>query len=232
MTFWAVYVETTLHQQLKRLYAVDESDCEVTIDGFRIDAVAGDQLFEVQCASLSAIRDKIRRLVQLHDVVVAKPLFARKLLVKRSRKGGRVVSKRYSPLRQTFHDIAVDLVHFVNVFPHPRLTLEVLLVDVEETRLPPLRNRWTRKKYRVQDRQLLNVGERLVLRSAADLRILLPDNLPELFTTADIASGANIPRWKAQKLSYCLRKTGAVVTDGKTGNAILYRIPTTEQKAA
>lgn len=225
-------VETTLHQQLKRLYAVDESDCEVTVDGFRIDAVSGNQLFEIQCASLSAIRDKIRRLVQSHDVVVAKPLFARKLIVKRSRKGGRVVSKRYSPVRQTFHDIAIDLVHFVNVFPHPRLTLEVLLVEVEETRLPPLRHRWTRKKYRVQDRQLVSIGDRLLLRSAADLRILLPDNLPELFTTADIASGANIPRWKAQKLSYCLRKTGAVVTDGKTGNAILYRIPTTERKAA
>lgn len=225
-------METTLHQQLKRLYAVHESDCEVTVDGYRIDAVSEDQLFEIQCASLSAIRDKVRRLVQSHDVVVAKPLFARKLIVKRSRKGGRFESKRYSPVRQTFHDIADDLVHFVSVFPHARLTLEVLLVEVEETRLPPLRRRRTRKPYRVQDRQLLSVGDRLLLRTAADLRVLLPDNLPDLFTTADIASCANIPRWKAQKLSYCLRKTGAVVTDGKAGNNILYRIPTVEQKAA
>lgn len=225
-------METTLHQQLKQLYADDESNREVAVDGFRIDAVSDDQLFEIQCASLSAIRDKIRRLVESHDVVVAKPLFARKLIVKRNRKRGRVESKRYSPTRQTFHDIVDDLVHFVGVFPHPRLTIELLLVEVQEFRLPPLRNHRTRKRYRVEDRQLMGVGDRLLLRSAADLLKLLPNNLPDPFTTADVAGSAGIPRRQAQKLTYCLRKTRAVATDGKIGNAILYRLPSFEHKAA
>ena len=51
-------MESTLHQQLKRMYAKDESDREVSVDGFRIDAVSGGQLIEIQCASLSAIREK------------------------------------------------------------------------------------------------------------------------------------------------------------------------------
>lgn len=225
-------VESTLHQQLKQLYAENESDREVSVHGFRIDAVSDDRLFEIQCASLSAIRDKIRQLVKSHDVVVVKPLFARKLIVKRNRKRGRIESKRYSPSRQTFHDIALDLVHFVGVFPHPRLTLEILLVEVEEIRLPPLRRRWTRKRYRIEDRRLITVVDRLRMESAADLLKLLPADLPDPFTTADIANCGSIPRWQAQKLSYCLRKTGAVVTDGKSGNAILYRLPDPDSKAA
>ncbi len=223
---------SSLHQQLKRLYAVDEADQEVMVDGFRIDALARGRLVEIQCASLSAIRDKVRRLVQSHDVVVVKPLYARKLILKRKRKRGRIESKRYSPARQTLHDIALELVHFVSVFPHPRLTLEVLLVEVEEIRLPPDRRRWTRRPYRVEDRRLVQVVERLPLQTAADLLQLLPEKLPDPFTTEDIASLAGMPRWLAQKLGYCLRRTGAIETDGKAGNALLYRLPTTERRAA
>ena len=79
-------METTLHRQLKERYAAEEERREVTVDGFRIDAVVDDRLVEVQSASLSAIRDKIRDLVQRHDVLVVKPLAARKLLVYQRRR--------------------------------------------------------------------------------------------------------------------------------------------------
>ena len=60
-----------------------------------------------------------------HDVHVVKPLAARKYLVTRRR--GKVVSARYSPSRETIYDLFYDLVHFVGVFPHPRLALEAVL---------------------------------------------------------------------------------------------------------
>ena len=70
------------------------------------------------------------------------------------------------------------------------------------------------------------------MNSAADLLQLLPENLPERFTSADIADGAGIPRWQAQKLVYCLRKTEVVVADGKSGNTICYRLPLPPRKVA
>ncbi len=42
--------------------------------------------------------------------------------------------KRLSPKRGTILDLFDDLVHFMRVFPHKRLTLEVPLVDIEEWR--------------------------------------------------------------------------------------------------
>ena len=104
---------TMLHQQLKAHYVRRIDRHEVLIDGYRIDAVDGrGRLIEIQCASLSAIRDKIRRLLETHQVIVAKPLAARKRITTLHRRGGDVVSSRYSPVRQTLSHVFKELVHF------------------------------------------------------------------------------------------------------------------------
>ncbi|MFK7819866.1 MAG: hypothetical protein AB8G99_14185 [Planctomycetaceae bacterium] len=225
-------METTLHQQLKTLYATGDQK-EVTLDQYRIDAIDEQgRLVEVQCAGLSAIRDKIRKLVKSHDVVVVKPIIMRKTLVKRNRKRGKIVSRRKSPSKGDVLDLFDDLIHFCTVFPHDRLTLELAFVEIEEHRLPPLKKRWTRKRYRVEDRVLLDVIDRVQLTKATDLNDLLPNGLPVgSFTTRELAEQIDQPRWIAQKVAYCLRKTGAVEAVGKQRNAIVYQEATTRKAA-
>jgi len=225
-------METSLHRQLKTHYSADESQQEVTVDGYRIDAIAGGRLIEIQYGSLGAIRDKIHALLEHHDVLVVKPLAARKFLVTKTRRNGRVKSSRYSPARQTFYHLFDDLVHFVGVFPHRRLTLEVLLTEQEEHRLPARRRRWRSKGYRVEDRTLRSIVDRLQLQTPNDLLKLLPRGLTQPFTTADIAESAGIPRWLAQKMAYCLRKTAAAAAVGKRGNSVLYATPKTRRQQA
>ena len=88
-------METSLHQELKRLYAGDEAQVEVRLGNYRIDVVRvdgarGDELIEIQHGSLAAIRDKVRELLQSYRVRIVKPIVAGKLLVKRSqRRSGR-----------------------------------------------------------------------------------------------------------------------------------------------
>ena len=217
-------METTLHRQLKSLYAADSQSCEVRLGNFRIDAVQAHQLVEIQHGSLSAISPKIRCLLdQGHNVLVVKPLAARKMLVKRQRRGGRIISKRYSPTRASVFDLFLDLVHFVKVFPHPQLSLEVLMTEQEEHRLPPLARHRRRKGYRIEDRVLQNIQSRLSLRTAADLSKMLPEQIMQPFSTANIASAVEVPLWLAQKIAYCLRETGAIQHIGKRGNSLLYR---------
>lgn len=219
-------METTLHRQLKTLYATGDQK-EVTLDRYRIDAIDDEgRLVEVQCAGLSAIRDKVRRLVRGNDVVVVKPIIRRRTLVKRARRKGKIQSRRLSPRRGCVLDVFEELVHFVTVFPNDRLTLELVIVDIEEHRLPPLRRRWTRRRYRVEDRRLLDVVDRLPLATASDLSSLLPAGLPDGdFTTRELAEQLDQPRWIAQRVAYCLRQTGAIDSVGKQGNAIVYRRP-------
>ena len=225
-------MESTLHRQLKFLYGGVAEDLEVQVDGYRIDAVVRGRLFEIQQASLSALRDKVRQLLQRHRVVVVKPLISRKYLIRRDHPGGEIVSARYSPTHETVLNLFKDLVHFVNVFPHPRLTLEVVLTEQEEHRITRARCRRRGPDFRVEDRLLVEVVSTTKLKTAADLRKLLPSTLPADFTTGDLALHAKIPRWLAQKMAYCLRKTGAIEVVGKHGNAMRYGLPRKSKRAA
>jgi hypothetical protein len=217
-------METSLHRQLKERYAAGGGLTEQRLGRYRIDVVRGNQLVEIQLSSLSSIRDKINALLKKHDVLVVKPIIIRKHLVKRKREGGQVVSRRRSPKQRTLLDVFEELVHFTRVFPHKRLTLEVLLVEIEEWRFPGhgRRRRYRDNDHEVEDQHLLEVHGVHEFRSAADLCRLLPPTLPKPFHTGHIADGLSVDRWVAQRMAYCLRNTGALKQVGKLGGAWLY----------
>lgn len=227
-------METSLHRQLKAHYAPDGAQLEQRIGRYRIDVVDGDELIEIQLASLSAIRDKIAALVREHQVRIIKPIVACKYLVKQKRAGGAAISRRRSPKQGTVLDVFEELVHFTRVFPHPRLVLEVVLVEIEELRYPGhgRRRRWRRNDHEVEDQRLIAVHDRIVFRSAADLCKLLPPKLPKPFHTGHIATGLDVQRWVAQRMAYCLRKTGAIETVGKERGAWLYKRAARSRAAA
>jgi hypothetical protein len=220
-------METTLHRQLKEHYAANGGLIEQRVGRFRIDVVQDTQLVEIQLASLSAIRDKIAALLKNHSVLVVKPIIASKYLVKRRRVGGRVVTRRRSPKQRTLLDLFEELVHFTRVFPHRRLTLEVPLVEIEEWRYPGHgRRRWRRDNdHQVEDQRLLNILDVHRFHAAADLCRMLPPSLPRPFHTAHMAESLGIERWIAQRMAYCLRKTGAIQSVGKLRGAWLYDQP-------
>jgi hypothetical protein len=220
-------METSLHRQLKARYAGAGGRQEVVCDGYRIDAVCDGELVEIQHGSLAAIRDKIRRLLRKHRVRVVKPIVANKLIVKLDARGGAEISRRRSPKRGTLVDVFDELVYFTRVFPHERLTLEVVLVDVEERRYPGRGKRRRRRRpgseFQVEDQALVAVVATQNFVTAGDLWRLLPRRLPAEFHTGHLAERMKAPRWIAQRIAYCLRQMKAVEIVGKQGNAILYK---------
>jgi len=227
-------METSLHRALKDHYAADGDSREVPVGPYRIDAVARGRLIEIQHGALAAIRDKVRQLLAGHRVVVVKPIVARKTLVQRHCRGGEIVRRRQSPKRGRPIDLFDDLVHFLGVFPHPRLTLELLLVEIEEYRYPGhgRRRRWRANDFQIEDQRLVAIGEVLRFRRPADLARLVTCPLPAIFHTGDLAEGLGVSRWEGQRIAYCLRKTGAVRQVGKRGNALLYQWPRRIRPAA
>lgn len=217
-------METSLHRELKLLYAGPGARFEVPVAGYRVDAVSGGRLVEIQQGSLGAIRRKVQTLLLGHRVVVVKPIVVRKLLIRRSAEGGPVVGGRISPKRGRLLDLFDDLVHFARVFPHRRLTLEVPLLEVEEWRYPGhgRRRRWRQQDYQVEDQKLVAVRGTHRLRTRKDLAELIPGRLPRPFHTGDLAELLGEPRWFAQRIAYCFRQMGAIRQVGKEGNAALY----------
>lgn len=211
-------MEFTLHRQLKAMYAGDLVGMEVRLEGFRVDAVRDGELIEIQQGPLAAIRDKVCSLLAVHRVRVVKPIVAAKHVVRLDSPGGKPLSRRRSPKRGTLLEAFNDLVSFTRVFPHGRLTLELLLVDVEERRFA----RHCRRRYGVEDRALLAIVDRRTLRTAADLAGLLPVELPAEFNTEVLARHLGVPRWMAQRVAYCLRQTKAAQCLGKRGRTMYY----------
>jgi hypothetical protein len=217
-------METSLHRELKALYGGPDARREARHGRYRIDVIDGDELIEIQHASLASIRDKVRDLLSGHRVRIVKPIVASKLLVKRRRKGGAVVERRMSPKRGRLLDIFDELVYFTRVFPHRRLTIELVSVEIEEWRYPGhgRRRRYGERDFEVEDQILVSRGATWQLQTAADLLALAETPLPATFKTDELAECLQVPRWLAQRIAYCWRETGAVVCAGKCGNAHVY----------
>ena len=230
----ASVMETSLHRQLKEIYADGESQLEAPLEKFRIDVVCGGELVEIQHGSLAAIRDKVTKLLKTHRVLVVKPIVSCKWIVRQDARGGHVLGRRRSPKQESVLDVFHELVYFTRVFPHANLALEVPLVEIEEWRYPGhgRRRRWRANDYQVEDQKLLRVDRVHRFRSGGDLIQLLPVGLPSPFHTGHLASRCGISRWFAQRIAYCLRKMNLVEEAGKEGNARLYRLPMAARQAA
>lgn len=216
----------SLHEQLKELYSDGKVErTEVPLGKYRIDVVKGKRLIEVQAANLSSIRDKIRELTPQAKITIVKPVIRSKVIVQVDSETELEMSRRKSPKTGKFPDLFLELVYFSKVYPHPNLTLEVVLVDVEEYRKKknkPKRRKFS-KDYRIVDQKLTSVHDKLTLKSAADLEKLLPGPVPAEFDTDSLRELYSLPRWLTQKIAYCLRETGMAEIAGKKGNQLLYR---------
>lgn len=219
-------MERTLHRQLKLLYADHPDQTEVTVGDYRIDAIAGGDLVEIQCASLSAIRSKCRDLVQTHRLRVVKPVVMRTRIRKLSRRGGRQTMRRMSPKRGSVQEIFSELVYFTDLIPHPNLAIEIPLVHVEQTRVPrkTRRRRWWNKDYEVVDVALEGIEQTLEINQASDLWAMMAiEPIAKEFNTVDLANATGTTRHAAQQMAYVLRKTGAVDTIARRKTGWVYR---------
>ncbi len=216
--------EKPLHAALKRWYAGPGDRVELPVDGFVIDLVRDDLLIEIQTRGFSAMKSKITALLGAgHRVRIVHPIPADKWIVKIDAAGDEL-SRRRSPRHGTVTDVFAELVSFPHLLSHDRLEIEVVLTDEEERRQHTPGVSWRRKGWSVVERRLVDVFDTVRLADVADLIDLLPGDLPEPFTTADLARGLGRPRRTAQQMAYCLRKTGAITATGKRGNAVEYVI--------
>ena len=101
-------------------------------------------------------------------------------------------------------------------------SLEILLVREEEVRCDDIRGSWRRKGLRIADHRLIDVLSQHVFREPSDSLSLIPNGLPDSFSTEELAKGIDQPRWVAQKMAYCLRHMGVIEVVGKEGNSLLY----------
>lgn len=102
-------------------------------------------------------------------------------------------------------------------------SLHAVLIQEEELRRHDGRRGWRRKGWITHERRLLHVLDAHIFDHPHDLESLVPANLPDPFTTADLSTALSTPRRTAQKMAYCLERMHLIRRSGKRGNANLYR---------
>lgn len=215
------YNEKALHLDLKQWYAQAGDVLEAPLAGYFIDIVRGDLLIEIQTGNFTAIRNKLEQLAQTHSVRLVYPIAQEKWIVKLDAQGERL-SRRKSPARRSLTYVFAELVRLPTFLCSGNTSLDIVLIQEEETRVQNGQRAWRRRGWVTQERRLLRVVESRLWQTPADCLTLLPATLPTPFTTANLATALDEPRWLAQKMVYCLRAMKLIVATGKQGNAILY----------
>ena len=224
MTTIGLLNEKPLHAALKEWYRCEGDEVEVPLEGFVVDLVRDGLLVEIQTRGFSSMRRKFDRLLDLHPIRLVYPVAAKKWIVKLD-EHGREASRRRSPKRGIAADVCAELVSFPSLLSHPNFTLEVALIEEEEIRRPDARKGWRRGGFVIEERRLVGVLDVVEFTCPDDLLVLLPDDLPDPFTTGDLATGLGRSRHLAQEVAYCLRVSGAVETAGRDKRGIRYKPP-------
>jgi hypothetical protein len=214
--------EKPLHAGLKAWYARPGDRLEVAIEGFVIDIVRCGLLIEVQTGSFFSVKKKLLKLTRRHPVRLVYPVAAERWIVQLSENGKEQVSRRKSPKRGRVEDLFRELVSFPALMKSRNFSLEVALIREEVVRRTRKTRRWRRRPWITQERRLLDVVATRLFETPAHMAALIPGDLPERFTTRDLAKAIKRPRWLAQEMTYCLKNMGVISQVGKQSRSVLY----------
>ena len=213
--------EGPLHAAVKAALAQPGDRLEVPVGRFVIDLVRADgELVEVQTAGFGALGKKLDALLDEHRMRIVYPVAAERRIV-RVDEHGEVLAVRRSPKRATAVEVFDKLVAFPSLLTHPNLTIEVLLLREDHIRRPqPVTNRGRTRD--PGERRMVEVLDRVALRTSQDIVAALPALPVEPFSTRELAALLGCGTLLAQRTLYCLRTIGIVEPAGKRGRTPLH----------
>lgn len=216
--------EKTVHAVLKNYYEPDEEHQEIPVEGLVADIYNNGNIIEIQTAQFNRLRDKLARFLPYYEVTVVYPVPYNKWLIWIDESTGECLPKRKSPKTGTHYQIFVELYRIKTFLKNEHIHFKIVMLDIEEYRLL---NGWSHNKKRGSsryDRIPVKLASEYSIERIEDYMQFLPIDLPEEFTTSDLAKCARIPIGLARITLNVLTYTENVKRVGKTGNKILYRV--------
>lgn len=131
-----IYNEKRLHKILKRSICDRESCFEVKVGKYTADILADGRIYEIQCAGLYPLKDKIAYYLAETDceITVVHPLVVKRTIIRAERETGEVARVRRSPKKEKVEDALPMLFHLAHAFESGRFSLSLVLIEVEEYR--------------------------------------------------------------------------------------------------
>lgn len=215
--------EKTLHAVLKWYMEPYGDNHEIKVGSYVADIVGENGIVEIQTRSFDKLRRKLDSFLPVAPVTVVYPIAASKWICWIEPETGEVSSRRKSPKHGCFNDCFYELYKIKMMLNHPNLSIHLLLLDMDEYRNL---NGWSEDKKRGASRHEripLTLVDEVVLSTAGDYLGLIPQNLPERFTSRDYKEASGLSLKNAQTALNVLRAVDAVENTGKQGRLLEYR---------
>ena len=221
--------EKTVHAVMKNYFEPYADAHEQKIGPFVADIVGEDGIIEIQTGSFSKLRKKLGEFLKYCRVTVVYPCAAVKHIVNYDPDSKKRISSRRSPLKADRYTVFRELESITDYLLHPNFRLCIMLTETDELRCSPEKAPPGQKKKRrknalsVYDRIPKELIDEIYIDSPSDWRSFLPENIPDEFTTADLAA-AGMDIGTARLVMNVFRKAGIAEMIGKKGNAYIYKM--------
>lgn len=215
--------EKTLHSVLKNYYEPDSSKQEIKIGAKVADILNDSGVIEIQTRQFNKLRGKLGAFLPEYPVTIVYPIASCKWLCWIDETTGEITPRRKSPKKGKPHQIFVELYKIKEFLNNPNLRLRIVMVEVEEYRFL---NGWSKDRKKgssCSDRIPIGLDDEINIGSVSDYSKMIPDELPEQFTTKDFSKIAKVSTSLAQVSLNVLCSVGAINLVGKQGRLKLYK---------
>lgn len=216
--------EKTIHAVLKTYFSPDLCNHEQKVHNYVADILKNDQIIEIQTRNFNLLRRKLDAFLPDHKVTIVYPVPHTKWLCWVNEETGEVSKPRKSPKIGSPAAIFPELYRIKSYLNHPNLSLHIVMIDVEEYRLL---NGWSKDKKKGSTRNdgiPVNLAHEIILMNSCDYLQLLPDNLPEQFTTKDYKKAAHVSQNNAWTALNILSYINVIKQIGKQRNMHVFEL--------
>ena len=216
--------EKTVHAVLKDYFEPNPEYQEIKIDGYFADIARKGEVFEIQSRALYRLAPKISTFIVENRVTVVYPIALTKKIFWMDPETGECFSQRKSNKKGKEIDVLPELYGLREFLLHDRFRVCLLLLDVNEYRIPDGYGKDKKKHATKLDRYPTALIDEIYLETAKDYRRFLPENIPSEFSSSDFRIAAKCDLYTAQVSLNILSKIGLIREIGKKGRYKTYII--------
>jgi hypothetical protein len=202
--------EKGVHAALKYYYEPFPSNHEIKVGRFVADIVGENGIIEIQTRRFFRLREKLRDFLSACPVTVVYPVVTDRWLIRMEEETGSMISRRKSSKRGRPLDIFFELYSIREFLTNPDLHFLLPCIQIEEYRLGKSRQKGTFYP--------IALTQELAVERPKDWLALLPEGLPDPFTTQDLARLGKISRETAGRAALLLHELGLLTRTRKSGH--------------
>lgn len=234
------YNESSLHKTLKELYALKENaQTEVLKNNHIYDVLKSDgTIIEIQTKNLGKLYAKTKDSLNLGlKCTIVHPIATETIIITKD-KDGNTLSKRKSPKKNSIYSIFRELTCIYPLLLENNFKLEILETIITEERIKtetPVQSKNNQRRFKKNwnkaDKKLNEILNTRIFKTKNDYLELLPEGLPEEFTTKEIQTllkqNKNLPKSAANYTSlmvWVFNKMGLIEQTGTKNRFKTYRI--------